>query len=985
MVNVSNLHLYTKNIDIQELPLRVNKSLHAMKISPHSIFIFNGKPLVLFFQKTLYKETVFKQCWNFTESPIIIIEDEFNFEIYNGYDFVLNNGNFLLSSIKDQENLNYLSLIDGSYLEKIQDFNKDIKQVDTKLLENIDYAREELIDKGLVKEIANALIGRIIFIRYLIDRKIVLNFDHKIKPLTNDDLKIILSSKEKTYELFSYLKSKDGFNGDWFPIVEDKENNIYEIAIVEEFPHLNILKNLISGTEIKTKQASLFDIYDFSIIPIEFISNVYESFIGEEERSKSGAYYTPKFLVDYILKHTVDKFFEENPNVYNCSVLDPACGSGIFLVEVLRKLIKQFEIVHSRPIKPNEIIELVINNIYAIDKDKNAVLVSVFSLYLTMLDYLNPKEIESFLFPYLMESEKNPNKPNFFNNDFFDTKASFNAIIKDKRIQFIIGNPPYGRSTIKEGSHADTYVKANNLLVGNRDIVQPFMMRVRDFANSNTKIGFIVASKVLYNLQTKDFRIHNFFNNFLIEQILELSSVRKEIFEGADVPVSIIFYRKGTLEKRLKNVFTYISMKPSPYFKKFKILMLAKNDFKKIQQKKIIQDDSLWKTLIYGSYLDYKFIKALKNSYCSIYDFSLKNNYPIGMGIQATKGKSSIPEYIGKDFIDIPRGKESDKYLTNFYIAKDLPKWTIKDVHRKGNSNLFKPYSVLITRGVDVETLKAKAAILDREAVFKHTLTGVNVPNIDIARNFSGLINSSFFAYFNLHTASSLGIEREQLHDEEKLKCPYIESQDIIQIAQDIEVLKNEYSDTKTTNIFRYHSQLSALMSKLDSTILTNLKINDEEKALYDYATEIIIPWVICKNYATTFRKLTYREQKLEEYANVFIKHYSTIYEQNQMYFQAKIIYSNHIIGIKFQILKEKPLQSIIWEKEDNIKNFHVFLGNKTLDNLFIQKDIKGFEKNGFYVIKPNEYKNWHKAIGYLDFYEFRDAILKAGKSQWAK
>lgn len=103
------------------------------------------------------------------------------------------------------------------------------------------------------------------------------------------------------------------------------------------------------------------------------------------------------------------------------------------------------------------------------------------------------------------------------------------------------------------------------------------------------------------------------------------------------------------------------------------------------------------------------------------------------------------------------------------------------------------------------------------------------------------------------------------------------------------------------------------------------------------------------------------------------------------MYFQAKIIYSNHIIGIKFQILKEKPLQSIIWEKEDNIKNFHVFLGNKTLDNLFIQKDIKGFEKNGFYVIKPNEYKNWHKAIGYLDFYEFRDAILKAGKSQWAK
>jgi len=53
------------------------------------------------------------------------------------------------------------------------------------------------------------------------------------------------------------------------------------------------------------------------------------------------------------------------------------------------------------------------------------------------------------------------------------------------------------------------------------------------------------------------------------------------------------------------------------------------------------------------------------------------------------------------------------------------------------------------------------------------------------------------------------------------------------------------------------------------------------------------------------------------------------------------------------------------------------------LDNLFIQKDIKGFELDGFYVVKPNEYKNWHEAIGYLDFYEFKKAILRAGKNKW--
>jgi hypothetical protein len=80
-----------------------------------------------------------------------------------------------------------------------------------------------------------------------------------------------------------------------------------------------------------------------------------------------------------------------------------------------------------------------------------------------------------------------------------------------------------------------------------------------------------------------------------------------------------------------------------------------------------------------------------------------------------------------------------------------------------------------------------------------------------------------------------------------------------------------------------------------------------------------------------------------------------------------------------------KPKELIIWEKEENIENFLTLMQGKTLENLFIQKDIKGFESDGFYVVKPNEIKNWHKAIGYLDFYEFQDAILRAGKSKWKK
>ncbi len=426
--------------DIKEFPQRLNRALKEIK--PTSIFTFNSKPIILFFDKDIDKEEVFKQCWNFSEAPIIIInnEDNFTFEIYNGFNYIKDN-KALEQLTNDSNEFSYITLVSGKYFQNSKNIFDSKNKVDKNLLKNIKDARELLLSHGLQenKNIANSLIGRIIFIRYLIDRKVKLKFNsQKPQILTNDELKVLLNSKKETYKLFDYLKSKENFSGDWFPISKD------ELNLVDE-RHLKILNSLISGTDIKSKQASLFDIYDFSIIPIEFISNVYESFIGEEDQSKNGAYYTPTFLVDYILKYTVDDYFKKNPTQYNCKVLDPACGSGIFLVETLRKLVSQFETIQNTKIQPEEIIQLVKDNIFGIDKDKDAVQISIFSLYLTMLDYQTPRDIEKFHFPYLLDSEDNPDTPNFFQNDFFDLNAEYNHILKERKINFIIGNPPYGK------------------------------------------------------------------------------------------------------------------------------------------------------------------------------------------------------------------------------------------------------------------------------------------------------------------------------------------------------------------------------------------------------------------------------------------------------------------------------------------------------------------------------------------------------------
>jgi len=981
-----SLHNF-KSIKDTNLPQRIIKSLEEVK--PDNILIINEKPIILFFHsdneilnKEDGKQQVFKNCWNFAEAPIIIIENESDFEVYNGFVFITESKSL---DILSKGNLNYISILNGDYFKELKT-KKENKRINKLLLENIKYTREELLKNGLKehKNIVNSLIGRIIFIRYLIDRNVYLNKYNK--SLTNEDLQEILEDKNKTYELFEYLK--DSFNGDWFPIVHDDKNKIYEKNIVEE-KHLKSLHRLISGYDYKNKIGSLFDIYDFSIIPIEFISNVYESFIGEDEQKKSGAYYTPTFLVDYILKYTVDDFFRENPNIYNCKVLDPACGSGIFLVETLRKLVAQFVKLKQRPIEEDELKQLVKDNIFGIDKDENAISISIFSLYLAMLDYQNPKELDKFKFPNLLSSKNNPN-PNFFANDFFDTDTEYNQILKEKELDFIVGNPPYGGSTIKKDSFISKYIQQNKISIGNEDIVQPFMIRVKDFVFKNTKVSFIVTSKVLYNLNNIEFRTKHFLNNFKVNHILELSSVRKEIFENANVPVSIIFYEKSTKEEIAKNVIKYISMKPTMHFKKLKILILTKQDFKRISQSKLLENDYLWKILLYGSYLDFNFIKRIQSKeYITIQNLEDKKRLIKYQGFKRKDGDKKIDTTKLKDF-DFIDTSPTKKDLKPFYISNNLAKFAYDSVgyikRENGNyTNFFEPPILLFTGGLSKE-LKQNSAICYKNAIFTSSVVALKhlTNDINVLKTINGLFYSTFFSYYLLQTASSTGVRQEECDDYEKLSIPYIENEEIVSLVSKIENLKKEYLDTnEIQNSSEYENKLNLLIKELDKKILEAFNLSEEEYALVDYANSVVIPWVIQKKYEIPFKKLQNEDDILKDYINIFMHHYSKIYEQNNMYFQANVLWDDNAIGIYFKVLNTKPKEIITWKKEKDIQNFLKISGKQTLENLFIQKDIKGFEKDGFYVVKPNEYKNWHKAIGYLDFYEFNDAILKAGKNNW--
>jgi len=953
------------------LPKRVDYILRET-LKPESFYYFQNKIFILFFNITSSeniqeeKEIIFKNCWNFNETPIIILNlPNGTFEIYNGFNYIRDNKE--LEKFDNKDDFSYLSLVTGKILEKYKESFKSSNRVNYYLLENIKDARKLLLN-NLEAKVTNSLIGRIIFIRYLIDRKVNILIDGKKQTITNDKLKEILNSKKDTYQLFEYLKIQ--FNGDMFPILDEEKN----VKITD----LEILKSLISGTKLSTGEQSLFDIYDFSIIPIEFISNVYEYFIGEENQKKQGAYYTPTFMVDYVLSNTVDSYLNENTDTFNCKVLDPSCGSGIFLVETLRKLISKYIEISNIDVSSEEfkveIKKILKNNIFGIDKDSDAIMVTIFSLCITLLDYQKPKDIEDFKFPNLLNE-------NFFNSDFFELDAEFNQKFKNIELDFIIGNPPYkrgGGNTELINGYIKDRSKEENKDIGfsNKEIAQAFLIRVSDLSTLNTKISFIITSKIFYNLQAKQFRQY-FLNEFLIENVFDLYSVNKEVFEGAVTPVMVISYKSNN-KNILKNELQYISLKPSRFYSTFNIFIIEKNDFKWVSQKQLIDNDSLWRILIYGSYLDFNFINKLVNKYSnSINDIIRQDNdLERGQGIMIGGGdKNSTKDYIGMNCID------TEKDFQSFLISSFLCKWeSNKLVHRAKSLHRFKAPMLLTNEGINRKTLKASSAISYEDVVYMSSLTAVTSKNPNknnILKNICGLLQSNYFAYMMLHTGSAL--VRDQTNDAEKFGIPYFYNNKIVKIVSEIEDLKKRIYEENILVDNNLENELNKLIVRLDTIVFNSLKLTKQEKSLIDYSINLSIPWVMQRNYTEAYKFIKHKSSILKEYIEIFTDYFNEIYKQNNKYFTVEVHYNENVIGIFFRIGKVKQEDPISWQKDNDITNFIKLVGENYTDKIFVQKDIKGFEKDGFYVVKPNEYKNWHTHMAYLDLYEFRDAIYKSG------
>ncbi len=263
------------------------------------------------------------------------------------------------------------------------------QRADKRLIQDLKTVRKSLLATDLEPKYAHALIGRSIFIRYLEDRGVIdLDYFEKVakkhprwqellsQEPSRPDLAPrseehkyyrVLLDKDFTYALFQQLA--DDFNGDMFPKDEQEEKQVTG-------DHLKLLHDFLLGDTDQERPHLFLWAYDFEIIPIELISSIYEEFYHKEniyrlDKNKESkkqddikTHYTPSVLVEYILSSILPK----ERLATKPKIIDPACGSGIFLVESFRRIVRyRVQQQHSIKLSPDTLRQMLREQIRGIE------------------------------------------------------------------------------------------------------------------------------------------------------------------------------------------------------------------------------------------------------------------------------------------------------------------------------------------------------------------------------------------------------------------------------------------------------------------------------------------------------------------------------------------------------------------------------------------------------------------------------------------
>jgi methylase of polypeptide subunit release factors len=810
-----------------------------------------------------------------------------------------------------------------------------------RLIENIGFLSKRLKEEysNIEDELINKIIVQSILIKYLEER-----IDSDGKKLLSDkffkkyDKAITFNDvlrKGKFVHLLQDLNDPIiGFNGNIFLWQKEEQDVLNSLD-------LNLLADLL-GTK-KVHLASLqqelnfpdWRYFEFKYIPVELISRLYEEFLAgsneeatsqEDKKKEDGIYYTPshlaKLLVDECLP--LKKFNEIDLSTY--TVLDPACGSGIFLVIVFKRLVQIWRLQNEMRFPSLKILKTILKNIYGVDKEGQAINLASFSLCLALCNELEPLEIITKLkFDDLKEE-------NLIQSDFFVCDK-----IKDKKFDLIIGNPPFYRGLAIDYSQSWEFEGANVDIPQGQIALKFLSDSLVYLKESGLQCLIIKSSGLLYNSTSDKFK-ELLFTKLNVIQILDFTALarNKSLWDnGADVASAAIFIKSEKADFR-KNILHLVFRRTKASIERI-VFEIDEYDLHFVNRQTAIQNSFIWKINLLGGGRVKGIIEKvmslptlaqyLKENNCSAQEGYIISNVGILYPAHIYKIPTLPTSAISEEGIDYSQLKEIDKEIKFKNVPPEI---------------YFKAPNILIWENIG----KIKLPVFFNEVSFSFKDKIISIASKIGDSNFLKSIVNSFEKYSDFYRFYI-----------------YVTSSQVL-INLNTAILKKDFMQLRFIG-----KEDESTLSEFDFKIISDVNNYLQEFNRHGETSKAVKP--INKKEFNDF---------FINYGNEFSKILNLIYEDNNKKFRLSdvVTLDNSFIATVFKY--DSTIQEPSFHTDNSKLKLKELTDLEISKQLTVNRIIKLYPaKDTIVFIKPNQYRYWLSLIAYRDADKCFADLSKAG------
>lgn len=727
------------------------------KIGPEALFFSGQVPLMAFVDlRNRDLEDVQSTLWNVGKVPLLLAAGKKRTSIYAA-DLRRPSGSsaVLVAESKASSGLREFArdeLESGRALAHVASQRLSGDKVDRALLRNLSYLRSSVGKDRTRTAAMDALVGGALLVRYLHDRR-VLDPRH-LQELTGfpDLFDVLEHGPDTAAGMFALLAER--FNGDVFGALPISVRGLTQ-------QDTSRVAALLRGDDLASGQTSLFP-YDFSVIPTDLLSGVYEQLLAQDRRDQA-AHYTPPWLAEVVLDEVLPWDGAGTP-----TVCDPACGSGTFLVSAFRRLAHRV-----RRDEGNLTFErarsLLVECVHGKDLNPVAASTTVFGLYLALLEELDNRTVwTSTVLPSLAGT-------NVITGDAFEGERLGGL----DRYDLVVGNPPWmSRLT----PAARTWVNRAQSPVADQQLAEAFLWRAASVLAEGGRLSLLLPAKpVLHNPGPRaiQFRRH-LFSDLRVETIVDLSRLRLHgLFPHAAGAAALVVAQlktpqpgshresgdggnegpgnrgdNDTAETSLAedSRLLYVAVPPHPAHKVIEGLVLADSDVRRVPPDRDPAAPGLWQTRLLGGEQDEDIVARLR-SLPTLGELVEDRGWISGRGYQRAGGGSLDPA--GLQDLPVVDASRVSPFTLDPAVAGPLP-----PLHRTRSRNHYRAPLLLVRRSVTRGRLVA--AFSDEDVLYPDTVIGFAAPEQDapLLRVLEAVLNSSFAVWWHLMTGSTLAVER---------------------------------------------------------------------------------------------------------------------------------------------------------------------------------------------------------------------------------